>query len=155
MAKGLMNEFSANDLNLQEFFTCCRRHGLKITPQRTEVYKILLGSADHPSAETVYQRAREILPNISLDTVNRTLATLVRIGAAFMVEGCGDVKRFDADMRNHQHFKCVSCKRIIDFSYKPFENVEVPAELSRRFKVLRAMVYVEGLCEACQASENQ
>ncbi len=32
----------------------------------------------------------------ALDTVNRTLLTLRDIGAAFVVEGCGDAKRFEA-----------------------------------------------------------
>jgi Fur family peroxide stress response transcriptional regulator len=76
----------------------CREAGLKITPQRLAVYKVLLGSAEHPSAEAVFRKAREVLPNISLDTVNRTLLTLSEIGAALVVEGSGDAKRFDGNL---------------------------------------------------------
>jgi Fur family peroxide stress response transcriptional regulator len=128
----------------------CREAGLKITPQRMAVYKVLIESKQHPSAEVVFRKVREEIPNISLDTVNRTLLTLAEIGAASIVEGSGDVKRFDGKLETHQHFKCVKCKRIFDFHYKPFDNIEVPKNISRRFTVLKKTVYFEGVCDVCR-----
>lgn len=140
---------------LEVFYNSCRGRHLKITPQRLEVYKILLASSDHPSAEVVYERVKRILPNVSLDTVNRTLNTLSRIGVAFVVEGSGDVRRFDGNLDSHQHFKCIKCKKIFDFRHKEFKNIRVPKELEHKFKVLRITVYVEGLCQACLEKENK
>jgi len=127
----------------------CREAGLKVTPQRMAVYKVLIESKRHPSAEMVCREVRKVIPNISLDTVNRTLLTLARIGAASIVEGSGDVKRFDGCLETHQHFKCIKCKRIFDFHYKPFDNIAVPKNISRRFTVLRKTVYLEGICDLC------
>ena len=127
----------------------CRAAGLKITPQRMTVYQQLVESKQHPSADMLYRKVRKILPSISLDTVNRTLLTLARIGMAFVVEGSGDVKRFDANLENHQHFKCIKCKRIIDFYHKPFDNIPVPRPISRKFTVLKKTVYFEGICDLC------
>ena len=128
----------------------CRQAGLKITPQRMAVYKVLLETKEHPSTEMVFQRVRDILPSISLDTVNRTLLTLSEIGVAFVVEGSGDAKRFDAKLDNHQHFKCVKCKRIVDFYHKSFDNVPIPKSLSKKFTVLKKTVYFEGICDLCR-----
>lgn len=139
---------------LDTFRKRCKEKGLKITPQRIAIYKALLASKEHPSAETVYGKIREVLPNVSFDTVNRTLNTLSEIGAAFIVEGSGDVRRFDGNLVNHQHLKCVKCKKIFDFSHKTFENIAVPEKLSGSFKVLRATVYIEGLCQSCQDVNN-
>ncbi len=127
----------------------CRRAGLRITPQRMAVYQELVKSKEHPSADMLYHRVRKILPNISLDTVNRTLLTLAEIGAAFIVEGSGDAKRFDGQLNNHQHFKCIKCKRIIDFYHKPFDNIQVPSGIKEKFTVLRKTVYLEGICDSC------
>jgi Fur family peroxide stress response transcriptional regulator len=135
---------------LDAFAAKCRAAGLRVTPQRTAVYKILLEMDEHPSAETVYQRAREVFPNISLDTVNRTLLCLNEIGAATVVEGSGDAKRFDGNLERHQHFKCVKCKRIVDFYHKGFDNIEVPGSVRERFVVLRKTVYFEGICDLCR-----
>jgi len=127
----------------------CRESGLRVTPQRTAVYRELLRADDHPSAEVLYRRVVEVLPNISLDTVNRTLLTLAEIGVAFVVEGTGEAKRFDAGLHGHQHFRCVKCRRIVDFHYEPFDNIELPEGLCDKFKVLRKTVYVEGVCDLC------
>jgi len=35
--------------------------------------------------------------------------------SAFVAEGSGNAKRFDGNLQGHQHFKCVKCKRIVDF----------------------------------------
>ncbi len=146
-----------NDLKekLEAFYNCCRKQHLKITPQRVEVYKALIASSDHPSAEAVYARVKQVLPNVSLDTVNRTLNTLSRIGAAFIVEGSGDVKRFDGNLENHQHFKCIKCKKFFDFYHDGFENIRVPQKLGHKFEVLKTTVYVEGLCRPCFEKENK
>ena len=138
---------------MDAFQARCHEAGLKITPQRMAVYKVLIESKQHPSAEIVFRKVREVLPNISLDTVNRTLLTLAEIGAAFIVEGSGDVKRFDGKLETHQHFKCVKCKRIFDFHYKPFDNITVPKSISRKFIVLKKTVYLEGICDLCRNSD--
>ena len=127
----------------------CRQVGLKVTPQRIAIYKELLKTDEHPSAEMLYEKVSKILPNISLDTVNRTLLTLSEIGAATVLEGSGDAKRYDAELEKHQHFKCVKCKRIIDFHHRPFDNIKIPAEISEKFTVLRKTVYLEGICDLC------
>ncbi len=127
-----------------------RRMELKITPQRVAVYKALIESEEHPSADMLWRKVRKTFPNISLDTVNRTLLTLAEIGAAFIVEGSGDVKRFDGRLENHQHFKCIKCKKIIDFHHKPFDNIPVPKGISGKYTVLRKTVYFEGICDLCR-----
>jgi Fur family peroxide stress response transcriptional regulator len=140
---------------IDAFRVKCRKAGLKITPQRIAVYKALIQSKEHPSAETVFRRVRKEIPNISLDTVNRTLLTLAEIGAAFIVEGSGDAKRFDGGLENHQHFRCIKCKRIIDFHHEPFDNIAVPKNISRKYIVLRKTVYLEGICDLCREHINK
>ena len=135
---------------MEAFRAKCRKAGLKITPQRMAVYKVLIESRQHPSAEMVFRKVRKVIPNISLDTVNRTLLTLAEIGAASIVEGSGDVKRFDGRLETHQHFKCIKCRRIFDFHYKSFDNIPVPKNISRQFIVLRKTVYFEGVCDSCK-----
>ena len=132
------------------FEQMCRRAGLGVTPQRTAIYKALIKSKEHPSADMLHKQVRKTLPAISLDTVNRTLLTLVEIGAAFVVEGSGEPRRFDGNLQDHQHFRCVKCRKIIDFHHQTFDNIKVPAYIRKKFKILRTTVYIEGICEQCQ-----
>lgn len=132
------------------FTGLCRKTGLKVTPQRVAVYRELVKTDEHPSAEMLHAKVRRVFPHISLDTVNRTLLKLAEIGAAFIVEGSGDARRFDGGLEKHQHFRCIKCKRIVDFCHEPFDNVVVPAEVEGRFTVLRKCVYLEGICDLCK-----
>ena len=138
------------DKRVDWFANKCREIGLKVTPQRVEIFRELLKTDEHPSAEMLHRRIREKFPGISLDTVNRTLITLSEIGAAYIVEGSGDAKRYDAGLDDHQHFKCIKCKRIIDFHYKPYDDIKLPAYIKKKFKVLKKTVYLEGVCNFCK-----
>ncbi len=146
------NKINSTELDekTRQFTSQCRAAGLKVTPQRITIYRELLKTDEHPSAEMLYEKVKKIFPSISLDTVNRTLLTLTEIGAAFTVVGSGDAKRFDGRLHEHQHFRCVKCKRIIDFHHKPFDNIRLPEEISEKFTVLRKTVYLEGICELCK-----
>jgi Fe2+ or Zn2+ uptake regulation protein len=144
---------------MDAFQAKCRQKGLKITPQRVAVFKVLVESNEHPSAEVVFRQVRKTFPNISLDTVNRTLLMLNEIGAAFVVEGSGSPKRFDGNLQNHHHFMCVECRRIIDFTHESSDDIKTPktatemgySERIDRFKVLvlKKTVYLQGICEKC------
>ncbi len=138
------------DEKVRWFTGLCKKNGLKVTPQRVQIYKELIKTDEHPSAEVLYEKVKETFPNISFDTVNRTLLTLREIGAAFIVEGSGDVRRFDGGMEKHQHIKCVKCKRIVDFHHKPFDIIRLPASIGNKFTVLRKSVYLEGICDSCK-----
>jgi len=136
---------------LEAFRADCRATGLKVTPQRMAVFQDLVEHADHPTAEMVYRRVKESYPNISLDTVNRTLGTLRDMGAAFAVEGTGEARRYDGNQEDHQHFHCLKCKRIVDLHEESLNNIEIPSSLAR-FTVLRKTAYFEGLCDNCNVS---
>jgi Fur family peroxide stress response transcriptional regulator len=90
------------------------------------------------------------MPGISIDTVNRTLQTLAEIGAAFVVEGTGGPRRYDGILDNHQHFRCIRCRKVVDFHPDRDHPIHVPAGIRRRFKILRKTVYLEGLCDICR-----
>jgi len=137
---------------LNIFYRRAKKNGLKITPQRTAIYQELLKAKDHPSADIIYKRIVQKIPNISFDTVNRTLLTFAKIGITNIVEGYGQPKRYDSDMDNHHHFRCMQCNSIIDFHSKNYDNIAVPEDIKKRFTVINKKVVLEGLCDKCRKS---
>jgi Fur family peroxide stress response transcriptional regulator len=136
--------------SVENFKAVCRRAGLRVTPQRVAVYEQIIGSKEHPSVSMVFEQVRKQFPEISLDTVNRTLRTIAELGLARTVPGCGGAKRFDADLVCHQHFQCVKCGKIIDFACPAFENTKLPREIREEFTVLTKTLYVQGICKKCR-----
>lgn len=127
-----------------------RAHGLRVTPQREAVYAELVHSGQHPTAEQLFKAVRQRFPNISLDTVNRTLLTFAKIGLASVVESYGSPRRYDADLEPHHHAHCIKCGMIMDFQDKSFENLQVPDRIRQKFKVVGKKVVLKGICNRCR-----
>jgi Fur family transcriptional regulator, peroxide stress response regulator len=134
----------------QAFLNLCREHRLKMTPQRAAIFKVILDSDKHPTADAVYRAIQQDYPNISFDTVNRTLLTFAGIGVVDVVEIFGGAKRFDPNVANHHHLHCVRCGTIIDFQNRSYDNLKVPEDLRDQFQVISKRVVLRGLCKACR-----
>ena len=132
------------------FYQRSKEHGLKITPQRTAIYEELLKAKDHPTADVIYKRIVKKIPNISFDTVNRTLLTFSKIGITNVVEGYGQAKRYDPDMDTHHHFRCIQCGSIIDLHNRDLDNITVPEQINKQFTVVSKKVVLEGFCSKCR-----
>ncbi len=126
-----------------------KRCGLRITPQRSVVYSEISGAKDHPSAGVLYRRVRRVLPDISFDTVYRALAVFSGAGLIRMVEGYGEDARYEPNMTNHHHMRCLKCRKIMDFENDIYSGIEVPPEIEKNFRVINKRVVLEGICGFC------
>jgi Fur family peroxide stress response transcriptional regulator len=128
----------------------CREHGLRVTPQKVMIYKELLKSLDHPSPEQIFSRLKRTFPELSFDTVYRTLSTFDEIGLVDLVDGYGTARRFDPKLEKHHHFQCRKCGTIIDFTSDYYDAIAVPKDISKDCEVLKLRVTIEGLCKNCR-----
>ena len=140
---------------LDDFIQECRRYNLRVTPQRTAIYKKLLKAKNHPSADELFQAIRQEFPNVSYDTVNRTLLTFSRVGLINLVEGHTTPRRFDPDLSNHHHFHCQQCGRIIDFNNSDYDDLKIPSSLRRNFDVISSRVVLKGICGKCRQKNDE
>lgn len=132
-----------------------RNAGLKITHQRIEIYKELVNSKDHPTAEMLYNRLVKRLPTISLDTVYRTLTTFVNHKLANRVETPASLSRFEAAQMPHHHLICTSCNSITDFIWPELTEIPIPETITQWGKPENMVVVVHGICKTCQENSEQ
>lgn len=137
------------DSALERFKVFSQDKGLRLTHQRLEILRELVGAKDHPSAEMVFGRVRRRLPTISLDTVYRTLSTFDELGLIMRVPVTGDQGRFDADTSPHHHFVCSRCKSIYDFLWDEFDRLQLPGDSESLGRVADRRVVVRGVCNNC------
>jgi Fe2+ or Zn2+ uptake regulation protein len=93
-------------------------NGLRMTRQRCEVYKVLMGHRDHPSASEVFDRAKMNMPGISLATVYNCLEALVEHGAVKQVNFERESSRYCPNLTEHGHFHDAVTGTIIDVPLK-------------------------------------
>lgn len=137
------------DRRMERFGEECRRSGLRITHQRTEVFRELAGTGEHPDAETLYQRLRRRVPTISRDTVYRTLAALEARGLVRKAGILFSRARYDANMACHHHFVCTECGRVSDFYSQALDNMPIPRSVASLGRIQSTHVQVRGVCSAC------
>jgi Fur family peroxide stress response transcriptional regulator len=139
---------------LDRFIQHCKNFDLKITPQRCAIYKKLMQAKNHPTADEMFHIVKMEFPNISYDTVNRTLLTFAEIGLVDVIPTKGGPRRFDPDMDKHHHFHCFDCGKIVDFSSDKFDNLRIPKHIQNDFTVFTKRVVLNGLCKQCRKKKG-
>ncbi len=134
---------------MQQFCTACKQAGLKVTHQRSEIYRLLLHEQDHPSAETLYKRLLVILPSISLDTVYRTLATLEQHGLVARIQTAESQARFEAVHGPHHHLICSRCKKVMDFQWPAIDMLPPPQVAAQWGQIDSKTIVMYGICKTC------
>jgi Fur family peroxide stress response transcriptional regulator len=133
------------------FFTeKCKAYHLKVTPQRTAIFNILAETGNHPSADEIFKKVHTEFPNISFDTINRTLLTFAEIGIVDLAEGHGTPRRFDTNLAPHHHFFCIKCGKIKDFNCKACDALAVPKEIRENFTITSKRMILKGICDECR-----
>jgi len=124
-----------------------RAAGLKVTPQRQLIFRLMHRNETHPTADSLFATASEMMPGISLRTVYQTLTDLASMGEIRLIDVGSGAGRFDPNTDDHHHVVCGSCGEVRDV------YVEGSDALSVRgldgFTVSRTAILFNGTCTRC------
>jgi Fe2+ or Zn2+ uptake regulation protein len=98
-------------------------NGLRMTRQRQEVYRLLMGDRSHPTANEVFMRIKESLPNVSLATVYNCLEALVQHHIIRQVNFDREPSRYCPNLDDHGHFHDETTGTIHDVKFKQGINL--------------------------------
>jgi Fur family ferric uptake transcriptional regulator/Fur family peroxide stress response transcriptional regulator len=116
------------------------------TQQRQIILNIIKSTNTHPTADWIYQKAREYIPNISLGTVYRNIKVLKEEGLIKELSD-GKLARFDGRIDKHFHFKCISCGNIYDIEA---DDIKFSDNLKDKgFLILEYEISMSGICKSC------
>ena len=131
-----------------------RERGLRVTPQRQVIFRLLHGDDAHPTVEALYERAQTEMPTMSLKTVYQTVHDLEALGEVDVLDlGTGSVRVDPNVEREHHHLVCTSCGRVRDLPLD-FDGLQVPGRLRRDFRVDAVQVIFRGRCADCLAADD-
>lgn len=143
------------DEKIKHLKDVCREHGMRVTPQRIAIYTKVAESCEHPDADTVYQAVKDEMPNVSVDTVYRTLASLEELNLIFRVDNQLPKARFDADKTPHHHFLCTECNEVYDIFLEKGEEIVLPKNAQKFGKIKDVNIQVRGICNKCLKSKHK
>lgn len=99
----------------------CIDAGLKMTGPRRIILQVLREAGDHPSVETVHQRAKEFDSSISIATVYRTLNILDDMNLVRRHEFNDNYARFETNLDHHYHVIDVATGEVQEFQDRKLE----------------------------------
>ena len=120
-----------------------RKHSKK----RDAILECVRSTKEHPTADWVYSQLKPSIPDLSLGTVYRNLASFKREGVISSVGVVDGMERFDFNTASHAHFICTHCNAIIDI-----DGITVPEQLSGQVlcgSVRECSLTFTGICNQC------
>ncbi|MCC5947329.1 MAG: transcriptional repressor [Nitriliruptoraceae bacterium] len=124
-----------------------RNRGWRLTAQRRVIVETMTGDHVHLAADEVFERARAVLPEVSLATVYNTLNELVDMGELLEITHVDGRRRFDPNTAHrHQHLVCVDCGRMLDVVG---DEPGLPDEQRHGFELLDVEVTFRARCPDC------
>ena len=129
-----------------------RAKGISPSPQRLAVYGYLKSHPVHSTADVLMRELKPSLPTLSLTTIYNTLKLFVSKNLVNEVIIEDGELRFDADLRDHAHFKCVTCQEVFDL-FPEGEKIEISnlPSLPEGFSVESVHLCFRGRCARCTA----
>lgn len=114
-----------------DFAKALREAGLRVTQQRMALLSILVGAADHPNADELLARARDLDDSMSLATVYRTLSALEEAGLIRKLSLEGEPSRYEiSPVAEHDHLVDIDTGEVIELVSDEINTLR--AELAKR-----------------------
>ena len=121
-----------------------RAEGVRMTRQRLAILQVLSKATDHPSAEDILARAKELDPSVSQATVYRTLTMLENAGTAQRNEFGRAGARYElANSPHHDHLIDLDTGEVVEFHSDRIERLqeEIARELGYDIEWHRLELY--------------
>ena len=124
-----------------------RATGLKVTPQRQLLFRLMHCNTMHPTAEVLYSEASAQMPGISLRTVYQTLTDLASMGELRLIDVGAGAVRFDQNVDEHHHVICQGCGDVRDVYVAGSQALHI--EGLDGFSVDSTSILFHGSCASC------
>lgn len=127
----------------------CTINTRRETKQRDAILRILRNTRSHPTAQQIYEKAKQEIPSISRGTVYRNLEVLQEMGTVTELT-LGGISQFEYTLDNHYHFRCNSCGVVTDIDHPV--NPELNRMAAKRTGLLIKSHQLEfrGVCHQCR-----
>ena len=124
----------------------------RFSKQKKVVFQIIKENPIHPSANWIYQKACEEIPNISLGTVYRNLNQLSKEKWIKELIFSAGTSRYDGNIMPHHHIMCTSCGKIEDIDIETdydINKIEEAISSSLNYNDVCCELLVTGICSEC------
>ena len=124
----------------------------RYSAKREAILNCLKTTDSHPTAEWIYNKVHKKYPNMSFATVYRNLKQMKEEGIINSIGIIDDHERFDGCIKQHPHFICEKCHKVIDIEEDLTRLIENTGSL-KNYQINNASICFYGLCSECKKGD--
>lgn len=126
--------------------------GLRLTPERNRILRVVAGSAGHFSPDELVGWLKRGRGPVSRATVYRTIELMLEAGLVNRVELGSLGVRYERDFgrEHHDHLACLGCGRLFEFTSAEIERLQDEICRENDFEPVRHLHRIMGLCRTCR-----
>lgn len=128
---------------------------MRYSHQRERIFRAVMESSEHPTANMVYEQLKTDMPRLSLGTVYRNLNQLADAGRLKKIPLADGSCRFDKTKEAHSHIVCELCGAVADVQLPSFQALEQTIETQTDFTLRSYDVVLRGVCKRCKPVSEQ
>ncbi len=130
----------------------CRSRGLRMTPQRDALLRVLSRATHHPTADELVRGVRRAHPSVSHATIYRNVQQLAEHGVISTLERAG-ATQYDPNPDKHHHFVCERCGAVRDiYLVRIAYRVDGRRSPLKGAEVSGCELRLRGRCARCRAA---
>ncbi|HHW58568.1 MAG TPA: transcriptional repressor [Clostridia bacterium] len=135
----------------QEAMKKLKEHNYKLTPQRELILDIMLNQQGYLSVREIYEKVKEVFPQVSIDTVYRNLSLLKDINILNETTiGNNIMYVMRKEIHNHT-MRCLKCGKIFQLNICP---LELWINQIKDFEIVDHKIEIVGYCKNCRNNKN-
>lgn len=123
------------------------------TPQKQLIHNLINQNQNHPTADEVYELARQLNPTISRGTVYRNLNFLSETNEIRRLTMPTGPDHYDFRAGDHYHFLCRRCNKVFDTPLVYDSELNTVTPNMPGFKAEGHQLIIVGLCPACNSDK--
>jgi Fur family ferric uptake transcriptional regulator len=142
---------------IEVFRNYIKESGLRNTPEREVIIKEVFSTHDHFDVDTLYLRLKNKKKHISKASIYRTIPLLIESGLikeVFFEDGHMHYEHVYGH-EHHCHFRCLGCKRVIEFKQDEVLDIQEKFSRNHRFEVTGHRLELSGYCLDCMKKEGK
>ena len=120
--------------------------------QRKKILEVLQNTASHPTADWIYKKLKDEIPDLSLGTVYRNLAVLMEQGQIIKLPFGSTFDRYDGNISPHYHFVCEKCGEVADINLAVLSEINRKAQQHSGFLITGHRLEFYGICKNCRGN---
>lgn len=135
----------------QAFLKMLRERGLRLTPQREIVLKVLHDLDGLTTVEEVFDEVSAINPSVDISTVYRTLDLLDELGMISISDLGDGQKRYElVGVHQPNHFMlCTNCHQLVRIDQGELDSLIEHFRQTHGFVIETHSITFRGLCKKC------